>query len=106
MTGNDVSYDKANDRFLLRPAKSARVYSFCRKNISGSKERLYCCDVMSMVKERPTEYPDAVDHVLIETVENNLLKYTKREIAGAEKARLLLGKMGYPSIRNAMDIVT
>ena len=85
MTGNDVSYDKANDRFLLRPAKSTRVYSFCRKNISSSKERFYCCDVMSMVKERPTEYPDVVDHVLIETVENNLLKYTN--IARMEKGR-------------------
>ena len=104
--GNDVSYDKVNDRFILRPAKSSRVYSFCRKNISGSEGKFYCCYVLSMVKERPTKYPDSVDHVLIETVENNLLKYTKREIAGAEKARLLLGKMGYPSVRNAMDIAT
>lgn len=59
-----------------------------------------------MVSERPTKYPDSADHVMIETVQNNLLKYTKREIAGADKARLLLRKMGYPSVRNAMDIAT
>ena len=51
-----MSYDKKNDRFILKPAKSSRVYSFCRKNISGSEGRFYCCDVTSMVSERPTKY--------------------------------------------------
>ena len=59
-----------------------------------------------MVKECPTKYPDAADHVLIETFENILLKYNKREIAGAEKARQILGKMEYLLVRNAMDIAT
>ena len=104
--GNDVSYDKANDRFILRPSGSGKVYSFCRKNVSGSEGRFYCCDVRSMIKEAPTTYPAVRDHAMIETVENNLSKYTKREIAGADRARLLLGKMGFPSVKSAVDIVT
>ena len=104
--GNNVSHDKKNDRFIFRPARSSMVYSFCSKNISGSEGRFYCCDVATMVKERPTKYPDSGDHVMIETVQNTLLKYTKREIADADKARLLLGKMGYLSVRNAIGIAT
>ena len=45
-------------------------------------------------------------HAMIETVENNMVGYTKREIAGADKARLLLGKMGFPSVQDAIDIAT
>ena len=59
-----------------------------------------------MVKEKPTTYPKVDDHVMIETVQNNMLRYTKREVAGANRARLLLRKMGFPSIKNAIDIAT
>ena len=104
--GNDVSYDKVNDRFILKPAGSRRVYSFCRKNVSGSEGRFYCCHVKTMVQDEPTTYPEPNDHAMIETVENNSTRYTKREIAGANRARLLLTKMGFPSVRNAIDIAT
>ena len=30
--GNDVNYDKRNGRFILRPAKSSKVYSFSIMN--------------------------------------------------------------------------
>ena len=103
---NNVSYDKVNDRFILRPAGSRRVYSFCRNNVSGSEGRFYCCHVKTMVQEEPTTYPESTDHAMIETVDNNLKKYTKREIAGAGRARLLLAKMGFPSVRGAIDIAT
>ena len=49
--GNDVSYDKRNDRFLLKPLGSERVYSFSRKQVSGSEGRLYCCNVGSMIND-------------------------------------------------------
>lgn len=104
--GNDMSYDKVNDRFILKPAGSRRVYSFCRKNVSGSEGRFYCCHVKTMVQDEPTTYPEPNDHAMIETVENNSTRYTKREIAGANRARLLLAKMGFPSVRNAIDIAT
>ena len=102
--GNDVSYDKRNDRFLLRPANSSKVYSFCRKNIPGSEGRFYCCDVATMVGVKPTTYPEVDEHAMIETVQSNMQRYTKREVAGADRARLLLRKMGFSSIRNAIDI--
>ena len=104
--GNDVSYDKVNDEFILKPAGSRGVYSFCRKNVSGREERFYCCHMKTMVQDEPTTYPELNDHAMIETVENNLTRYTKREIAGADRARLLLAKMGFPSARNAIDIAT
>lgn len=100
--GNDVEYDKPNDCFTLRPSGSNMIYSFCRKKIPGSEGKFYCCDVKTMARNSPTTYP--TDHALIETVQGNIAKYTKREVAGADKARLLLGKMGFPSVRNAIDI--
>ena len=52
--GNDVTYDKENDRFLLRPVGSSMVYSFCRKDVEGSENRFYCCNVKSMIKSEAT----------------------------------------------------
>ena len=59
-----------------------------------------------MVQDEPTTYPEPSDHAMIETVENNLTRYTKREIAGVDRTRLILAKMGFPSVRNAIDIAT
>ena len=104
--GNKVLYDQDNDRFELRPIGSKLVYSFCRKNVSGSEGRFYCCDVKSMVKKRATVYPAIVDHAFIETEHENMLKYTKREIEGAYKARDLLARMGFPPVSQAIEIAT
>lgn len=104
--GNDVKYDQVNDRFTLKQHGSSAVYSFRRMNICGSKGRFYCCDARSMLKDSPTSHPTVGDHAMIETVKSNMARYTKREIAGADKARLLLGKMGFPSVQNAIEIAT
>lgn len=42
---NDVSYDKPNDPFILRPSGSQMVYSFCRTEVSRSEGRFYCCEL-------------------------------------------------------------
>ena len=103
--GNDVSYDKRNDRFLLKPVGSKKVYSFSRKQVSGSEGRFYCCHVSSMTDNQSSPYP-ATEHALIETTTNNMQKYTKREVDGANRARKLLSKMGFPSVSQAIDIVS
>ena len=101
--GNSVSYDQSNDRFLLQPVGSKQVYSFCRKQVEGSENRFYCCNVNSMIGSRATSYP-AEDHAMVETTIDNAAMYTKREVDGATRARELLAKMGFPPVSQAIDI--
>ena len=86
--GNDVRYNQQYDRFELRPVNSKKIYSVCRKNIPDSEGRFYCCDVKIMVKRFATTYPEQPlsDHALVETEQENILKYTKREVEGAYRA--------------------
>lgn len=102
--GNDVSYDKMIDHFLLKPLGSTNVYSFSRKQVSGSEGRFHCCNVTSMVEDRTIRYPVA-EHALIETTAENMQRYSKREIDGANWARKLLSKMRFPPVIQAMNIV-
>ena len=106
--GNDIRYDRKFDRLELRPAGSKKIYSFCRKNVKGNEGRFYCCDVNTMVKRFATTYPDQhfSDHALVETEQDNMSKYTKREVEGAQRAREMLAKMGFPPVSHAIDIVT
>ena len=58
-----------------------------------------------MVSVHATTYPTD-DRVLIETKNENMSRYTKREIEGARKARNLLAKMGFPPVSQAIEIAT
>ena len=69
--GNDVSYDKLNDRFLLKPLGSSKVYSFSRKQVSGSEGRFYCCNVAAMKNQRKVSFATD-EHALIETTADNI----------------------------------
>lgn len=106
--GSEVRYDPMFDRFELRPANSKKVYSFCLKKVAGSEGRFYCCDANTMAKVFATTYSiqDISDHALVETELDNMKKYTKGEVEGAQKARHMLAKMGFPSVSQAIDIVT
>ena len=110
-SGATVEYDQLNDRFLMTPANSDNTYSFCRKNIAGTEGRFYCCDVRSMINKR-SRAPPATKEVagvreqaMVQTVQENLAKYTKREIDKARNARDLLARMGFPSVENAIKMV-
>ena len=85
--GHDVSYDAKHDRFVLRPAGNKLVLSFCRKNVSGSDNRLYCCNMGSMVSNVPTTYPQNVDHVMVGTAEENTSLYEKRSRRSRQSKR-------------------
>lgn len=76
--------------------------------MTGSEGRFYCCDVSTMVKRFATTYPiqDSTDHALVETELDNMKKYTNREVEGAQKARHMLAKMGFPPVSQAIDIVS
>jgi hypothetical protein len=41
----------------------------------------------------------------VQTVEENMRCYTKREVGGATRAREMLSRMGYPSVQQAIDVV-
>jgi Zinc knuckle len=88
-SGADVTYDKATDRFIMIPASGRSVYYFGRKEVAGR----YMCDTRSMIESREAAF--------VQTVEDNMKLFTKREIAQARKARESLARMGFPSVGQA-----
>jgi hypothetical protein len=93
--GHDVSYDGLNARFLLRPLGSKRVLTFNRKRVDGSEYIFYCCNMTSII--------GTVHQILLGTVTENMEMYTKRKVAGVDKAREMHARMGYPSVKQAID---
>ena len=95
----------------MTPANSTNVYSFCRKNIPGSKGRFYCCDVRTMISSNGKSAGGlarairAPEMALVQTVQQNLAKFTKREIEQAGKARELIARMGFPSVGSAISMI-
>jgi hypothetical protein len=84
--GADIDYDKVLDRFTLTPAHSSNTYIFDRKDVAGSEGRFYVCDLRQMV----TKYSE---HVCVQTVSENLSKFSKREVEQARAARDMLARM-------------
>jgi Reverse transcriptase (RNA-dependent DNA polymerase)/Zinc knuckle len=103
-SGAKVIYDQKRNRFTVQPKGSRNIYSFCRKNITGSENKFYVCDMKTMISNVPTTHP-IVEDSLVTTVEHNMKKFTKREVIGARKARELLAKLGYPSVENAIAML-
>jgi hypothetical protein len=96
--GADINYDKVLDKFTLTPAKSNTTYVFGRKDVAGSEGRFYVCDLREM------ELADN-EQVYVQTVSENLMKFSKREVQQARAARDMLARMAFPSISDAMEIV-
>ena len=49
--------------------------------------------------------PSEEAYTFIETVENNKLPFTKRQLAGAEKTRALYSSLGFPSVKDFIWIL-
>ena len=92
--GNHISYSQTSDSFTLSPKGGGEDFVFSRKSASGSNGRFYCCNVSGRVES-----------AFIQTVDENKKSYTKREIAGASKAREMLIKMGYPAVKDAISTI-
>jgi len=73
-----VSYDEASDSFELQAKRGGRLYVFRRA--PGSK--LYTCDISQSKR------------VIVETVRENMAKYSKREVARAREAKEYQRRMG------------
>ena len=94
--GSKISYDSVGDKFPLIPPVGNMRYTFKRKDVKGSENRFYICDVGGVGNET----------VLVQTVQDNLKLFTKGEIGQAHKAREMLGRMGFPSVRDAIGMVS
>jgi hypothetical protein len=93
-SGADMTYDKSTDRFTMIPASGSSVYYFARIEVAGSEGRFYICDTRSMIESREAAF--------VETVENNMKLFTKREVSQARKTRESLARMGFPSVAQAI----
>jgi hypothetical protein len=94
--GAEIHYDSSKNSFSVTPANSNNTYHFARRNAAGSEGKFYVCDAKSMMR---------VEHVMVDTVTENLKRYTKREIESASRARKLLAIMGYPSVEMAISML-
>ena len=103
-SGAIVKYNPKVNRFTVQLRGSSLIYSFCRKNIDGNESKFYVCNMNTMVASIPTSHPQQAD-ILVTTVAENMVRYTKREVLGARKARDLLARLGYPSVQNAIAML-
>lgn len=84
--GHRVSYDSDEDEYTLTTPRHIRVFS--RKLLpEGYKSRFYT-------------------HILVNTVQDNLRRYTTREVNQAKKAKELQRRLGFPSARSTIQILS
>jgi hypothetical protein len=100
-SGAVVNYNQEANRFTMTPKGTTDIYSFSRMNVPGSEGKFFICDVRTMIGDEPRDHPGH-EKAFIQTVSANLIKYTKREVEQAGKARELLARMGYPSVDTAL----
>ena len=74
------------------------MYLFQRKSTLGNVGKFYVTDLMKLNHKPET--------VMIQTVQENMTYFTKREIAGASHALKALATLGYPSVPEACKIVS
>jgi hypothetical protein len=70
---------------------------FQRTAVDEEGNSFYVFDATPIVEKRK--------EVNVATVEENTMSYSKREVDDAKKAREFIRKMGYPSTRQAIDLV-
>ena len=58
-----------------------------------------------MIGRHVTDHQNSKHSTMVQTVTNNMQRYTKREISQATKAREMIARMGFPSVENAMSMV-
>jgi hypothetical protein len=96
--GADLDYDKVLERFALTPEYNSITCIFGGKNIAGSEGKFYVRDLSEMM-----EYNR--ERAFVQTLSENLGKFSKREVEQPRAARDMLVRMGFPSASDAIDIV-
>jgi predicted lactoylglutathione lyase len=89
--GNTVSYDQQADVYTLEGQH--RNYTFSRKLLdSGRRSSHYACELVD-------------ESLFVTTVEDNMRKYTKREVIQAKNARELMARLGHASSQVTIDLL-
>lgn len=96
-SGANITYDQHENKFSVQPKGSETTYCFSRRNVPGSGNKFFVCNMRDMMAPP--------SRALMTTVTENLAKYTKREVMGAKRARELLARLGYPSVENAIAML-
>ena len=102
-SGANIQYHHASGCFILQPAGSRTTYRFSRQDLPGSTGRFYVCDASGMAEREPHRY--TVEQALVATVRENMMRFTKREVASAAAARELIARMGYPPVEMAIAMI-
>jgi hypothetical protein len=63
------------------------------------------CQLSTMVGTAKVSADEEHQLAFVQTVDENMKRYSKREIGGATRAREMLSRMGYPSLQQAIAIV-
>ena len=96
-SGAKIEYRPEKDEFRMRSGTSGSLYVFARKDVEGSEGRFYTCDVRRLAQP-PCQ-------VLVQTVDENMGRFTKREVQQAKQAMELLARMGFPSVADAISML-
>jgi hypothetical protein len=92
--GAGINYDRLSDVFTLKRANGSNVYVFSRKNVAGSEGQFYVCDLRTMMMQHN-------ERAMVQTVAENISKFTKREVGQPREAR---ERMSFPSVPDAIDM--
>ena len=76
-------------------------YHFSRQNLPGSAGRFYVWDASSVA----TQEHHPLEQALVTTVQDNMARFTKREVASAAAVREMLARMGYPPVEMAIAMI-
>jgi hypothetical protein len=99
-----VKYDPKGNKFTVQPKGSSQVYNFSRRSVAGNDSKFYVCNMDTLLSSAATNHPPA-EEILVASVAQNMVQYTKREVIGAKKSRELLARLGYPSVENAIAML-
>jgi len=95
--GCSITYDNTSDEFIVNT--KSRVWRFQRKlHSDGRKSRYY-------VRDMADEIDVADDNIMVNTVEDNIRRITKRDAKKAEEAVVLRTRLGHVSTKGMIDIL-
>ncbi|NBR23750.1 MAG: hypothetical protein EBU08_08270, partial [Micrococcales bacterium] len=121
--GEAISVDKVGDfdvfgEVLFSPQANANILSLWNVQRQfqvqyDAKKNIFCVAVDGgrVMDFKPKnrlyvhEYQPSPDYALVQTVEQNELRYTKREVDAANAARELSKRLGYPSSKDLADLI-
>lgn len=102
-TANVLSFSDLQNKFIARYDRDSNSFKFTLPNgrdISfEEKNKLYVYDA----SDRSDDFDDIV---LVETVAENEMLYTKRQVQDAKSAKTMMQRLGYPSVSDLSKMIS